>query len=60
MGEASIQIAEGSDSLERQRAEDRDKPSRGRDRVLGDQRDDTSDVVMSRSYFSTRRSPCYY
>jgi hypothetical protein len=55
MGEASIQIAEGSDSLERQRAEDRDKPSRGRDRVLGDQRDDTSDVVMS-----TRRSPCYY
>lgn len=55
MGEASTQMAEGSDSLERQRVEDRDKPSRGRDRALGDQRDDTSDVVMS-----TRRSPCYY
>ena len=45
MGEASIQMAEGSDSLKRQRPEDRDTPSRGRDRVLGDQRDDTSDEV---------------
>ena len=44
---ASTQKAEGCDSVQRQRMGGRNKLSRGRDRVLGSQRKDTSKVVMS-------------
>ena len=55
MGETSTHKAEGSDNLDEQRVEDKDKASRGRHRVvLGSQRKDLSDIVMS-----TRRSSCY-
>jgi hypothetical protein len=38
-------MTEGSESLQRQRVEERDKPSRGMGWVLGNQREDTSDEV---------------
>jgi hypothetical protein len=52
MGERSTHKAEGSDNLDEQRVED--KASRGRDRALGKQSEDSSDMVMS-----TRGSSCY-
>ena len=52
MGERSTHKAEGSDNLDEQRVED--KASRGRDRALGKQSEDSSDMVMS-----TRSSSCY-
>ena len=52
MGETSTHKAEGSDNLDEQRVED--KASRGRDRAIGKQSEDSSDMVMS-----TRSSSCY-
>jgi hypothetical protein len=54
MGETSTHKAEGSDNLDEQRVEDKVKASRGRDRALGKQSEDSSDMVMS-----TRGSSCY-